>query len=35
MKFARKDWLVFIAVTVAAAVIWHLTDDGMNKLEGK
>lgn len=35
MKFVRKDWLIFIGATILAALIWHLTYDGIDKLEGK
>jgi hypothetical protein len=33
-KYFRKDWMIFIAATIAAAIILHLTDQAMNKVEG-
>lgn len=35
-KLIRKDFtLTFIVATIVAAIVWHLTDDGIDKLEGK
>lgn len=35
LKFIKREWWLFVVGAVVAAAVWHLTDQAIDKIEGK